>query len=44
MSYFTTERWCVLIETFDIKDIKADQYSETEINPFGCLILIWFST
>lgn len=31
MSYFTTERLCVLIETFDIKEIKADQYSETRV-------------
>lgn len=43
MSYFTTERSCVLAETFDIKEIKADQYSETEFNHFGCLILIWSS-
>lgn len=43
LSYFATQRSFGLIYPFELKEIKTDQYRETEFNHFGRLILIWSS-
>lgn len=40
LSCFATQKSFRLTQTFELKEIKADQYSETEFNHSGCPILI----